>query len=65
MSTNETKLQRLWQECATVANDLEEGLWTMFPPDWERLASKLEDLLGEMEDLSPSERQRFMYSLGR
>ncbi|MDU7519842.1 MAG: hypothetical protein E7K72_00365 [Roseomonas mucosa] len=65
MRASETELDRLWNRCASLANDLEEGLWSMFPRDWEDIAGKLDELLGEMEELSPSRRQTFAESLGR
>ncbi|USQ74095.1 hypothetical protein NF552_23125 (plasmid) [Roseomonas mucosa] len=59
MSHPDDAIEALWKRCVSMAADLDEGLYTMFPRDWEDLSEKLDDVLGEMEALSPVRRQKF------
>lgn len=65
MSQPDDAIEAFWKRCVSMAADLEEGLYTMFPRDWEDLSEKLDDVLGEMEALSPVRRQTFAVVYGR
>ena len=58
-------IDTLWKRCGSMSTDLEEGLWTMVPRDWENLSQELDEALGEMEILSPNRRQQFETAFGR
>lgn len=58
-------IDTLWKRCGAMSIDLEEGLWTMFPRDWEDLSEELDEALAEMQTLSPSRRQEFEAAFGR
>lgn len=65
MDSTAATVKALYGRCARIHGELEEELSSAFPPDWEAKAERLEELLSDIEALSPSARQTFAKDFGR